>query len=268
MYRIDFEILKYGLFDSTVKFPDAVTTQDRLLDCFEIELYTSECAGTTYINGTPHKLEKGMIICGKPGQYRHSRLHFKCCYLHLRVENSELNNSLMQIDDTMSFADYDELATLFYKMSAHDDDGIADSLFLHSCAERILYTLIKLSKNRVPHMASASTHIKTLSDVKKYINNNYSEKLSLNILSEKAALSPVYFHKLFTEYYGITPSDYVLKIRISAAKQLLITKDDSLARIAADCGFSSQSYFNCSFKKQTGLSPLKYRKKMLSQIDI
>ena len=174
----------------------------------------------------------------------------------------------MQTDDTMSFDDYDELATLFYKMAANGDDGIADSLFLHSYADRILYTLIKLSKNRAPHMTVASTHIKSLSDVKKYINNNYSEKLSLNILSEKAVLSPVYFHKLFTEYYGITPSDYIMKIRISAAKQLLIPKDYSIARTAADCGFSSQSYFNYSFKKQTGLSPLKYRKKMLSQIDI
>ena len=57
MYKIDYEILKYGLFDSTVKLPDIVTTQDRLLDCFEIELYTSDCAGTAYINGTAHKLE-------------------------------------------------------------------------------------------------------------------------------------------------------------------------------------------------------------------
>ena len=190
------------------------------------------------------------------------------CYLHLKVANSELCELLNRLDDAMLITDYDELAAIFYKMAAHGDDGIADSLFLHSCADRILYTLIKLSKNRIPHMTAASTHIKALSDVKKYINNNYSEKLSLNILSEKAALSPVYFHKLFTEYYGITPSDYILKIRISAAKQLLITKDDSLAKIAADCGFSSQSYFNYSFKKQTGLSPLKYRKKLLSQIDI
>ena len=180
MNKIDYEIIKYGLFDSTVKFPDIVTTQDRLLDCFEIELYTSESAGTAYINGTPHKLEKGIIICGKPGQYRHSRLQFKCCYLHLRVENSELNNLLMQIDDTMSFADYDELATLFYKMTVHSDDGIADSLFLHSCADRILYTLIKLSKNRVPNMTVASTHIKTLSDVKKYITANCNSKLKQN----------------------------------------------------------------------------------------
>lgn len=268
MNKIDYEILKYGLFDSTIKFPDIVTTQDRLLDCFEIELYISDCPGTAYINGTAYKLEKGLIICGKPGQYRHSRLHFKCCYLHLKVESSELYELLNGLADTLLITDYDELVALFYKMATHGDDGIADSLFLHSCADRILYTLIKLSKNRAPHMTVASTHIQALSDVKKYINNNYSEKLSLNILSEKAVLSPVYFHKLFTEYYGITPSDYILKIRISAAKQLLITKDDSLAKIAADCGFSSQSYFNYSFKKQTGLSPLKYRKKMLSQIDI
>lgn len=268
MNEINYEIIQYGLFDSTVRFPDTATTNDRLLNYFEIELYTSDCPGTAYINGTAYKLEKGLIICGKPGQYRHSRLHFKCCYLHLKVANSELCELLNRLDDAMLITDYDELAAIFYKMAAHGDDGIADSLFLHSCADRILYTLIKLSKNRIPHMTAASTHIKALSDVKKYINNNYSEKLSLNILSEKAALSPVYFHKLFTEYYGITPSDYILKIRISAAKQLLITKDDSLAKIAADCGFSSQSYFNYSFKKQTGLSPLKYRKKLLSQIDI
>ena len=96
MDKIEYEITQYGLFDSTVKFPDAVTTQDRLLDCFEIELYTSECAGTAYINGTPHKLEKGIIICGKPGQYRHSRLHFKCCYLRSEEHTNE-HQTLMRI---------------------------------------------------------------------------------------------------------------------------------------------------------------------------
>ena len=59
-----------------------------------------------------------------------------------------------------------------------------------------------------------------------------------------------------------------MKIRISAAKQLLITKDYSIARIAADCGFSSQSYFNYKFKSEMGVSPLKYRKDMLSRIEI
>lgn len=268
MNKIDYQILQYGIFDSTVKFPDTITTDDRMLDYFEIELYTSECPGTAYINGTAHKLEKGLIICGKPGQYRHSRLHFKCCYLHLRVENSELKNSLMQIDDTMSFADYEELSTLFYKMSAQSNESVLDGLFLHSCADRILYILIKLSKNRASHMQITSAHAKILSDIKKFIKSSYSDNLSLELLSKKAALSPVYFHKLFTEYYGVTPAEYTLQVRISAAKQLLITTDASIIEIAENCGFSSQSYFNYSFKKQIGLSPLKYRKKMRSLVDI
>lgn len=268
MNKVDYEILQYGIFDSTVKFPNTSTTDERTLDCFEIELYTSEYNGIAYIDSIPHKLEKGLIIFGKPGQLRHSRLHFKCCYLHLRTKSTELYELLNNFEDTVLITDYDDLTALFYKMSAQTNENIADALFLHSCADSILYTLIDLFKNQTSRIAISSSHAKALSDVKKYIENNCSEPLSLSLLSKKAALSPAYFHKLFTEYYCFSPYEYSMHVRISAAKQLLIATDDSLARIAADCGFSSQSYFNYSFKKRTGLSPLKYRKKMLSQINI
>lgn len=268
MNTINYEIIQYGIFDSALKFPNEIKTADRLLDCFEIELYISDYPGISYINGIPHKLEKGLIICGKPGQYRHSKLHFKCCYLHINVENSELYELLNGLDDTLLIKECDELAEFFYKMAVHSSENIVDSLFLHSCADRILQILIKLSKNRAPHASVTSSHAKVLSDTKKYINNNYSNKLSLELLSKRAALSPIYFHKLFKEYYGVTPAEYTLQVRISAAKQLLITTDDSLSKIATDCGFSSQSYFNYIFKKQTGFSPLKYRNTMLSQMEI
>lgn len=268
MNKIDYEITQYGLFDSTVKFPDTVTTQERLLNSFEIELYTCDCPGTAYIDGTAHSLEKGTILCAKPGQRRHSRLHFKCCYLHLKMENSELYDSLCRLGDTVTVTDYEEIAAIFYKMAAHGHDSVADALYLHSCADRLLYLLIQLSKTGSPNMPVNCAHAQALTDVKKYIRANYAEKLPLAVLAEQAALSPVYFHKLFTEYFGITPSDYLLQVRISAARQQLITTEDSVAKIAGDCGFSSQSYFNYSFKRQIGLSPLQYRKKMLSQIEI
>lgn len=124
---------------------------------------------------------------------------------------------------------------------------------------------IDISKENFYQILETSQRLPTSSQV---TVNMYTELFNRCREDGYTDLIQVTLHKLFTEYYGITPSDYILKIRISAAKQLLITKDDSLARIAADCGFSSQSYFNYSFKKQTGLSPLKYRKKMLSQIDI
>lgn len=268
MSKINYEICQYGLFDSTIKFPNAITTNDRLLDCFEIELFTSDCPGTAYINGTPHELKEGLIICAKPGQYRHSRLGFKCCYLHIKVENGELYELLNRLDDTLLITDYSELTALFYKMAVHSNDNTVDSLFIHSCIDRILYLIIKYSKNRATHTPITSAHAKTLSDAQKYIKNNYSDKISLEVLSKRASLSPVYFHKLFSEYYGLTPAEYILKVRISVAKQLLITTSDTLVEIASNCGFSSQSYFNYIFKKETCLSPLQYRKKMLNQMEI
>lgn len=59
-----------------------------------------------------------------------------------------------------------------------------------------------------------------------------------------------------------------LKERIGAARRLLLTTDTPIADIAAECGFSSQSHFNDSFKKQTGRSPAQYRKEMLSRVDL
>ena len=78
----------------------------------------------------------------------------------------------------------------------------------------------------------------------------------------------MYFHRLFTACYGITPAQYTLTVRLNAAKQHLLAGDDTVAEIAQLCGFSSQSYFNYKFKEQVGMSPLQYRKKMLSKIDL
>lgn len=268
MNNIDHKILRYGVFYSTKRFPNTVTTADRMLDCFEIELYTDEYPGTAYINGSAYKLEKGLVICGKPGQYRHSHLHFNCCFLHLKVESPELYELLYGLADTLLTTDYDELSSLFCKMSVQKNESVLDSLFLHSCSDRILYLLIKNSKGRALHPMFTSPHIKALSEAKQFIKSNYTDKLSLKRISKKVALSPVYFHKLFTEYYDLTPTEYTLQVRISVAKQLLIATDISLTEIAEKCGFSSQSYFNYNFKKQTGMSPLKYRKQMRNQIDI
>lgn len=58
------------------------------------------------------------------------------------------------------------------------------------------------------------------------------------------------------------------EIELFTAKRYLLTGSDTVADIAQLCGFASQSYFNYRFKEQVGLSPLQYRKKMLSKIDL
>ncbi len=266
MENYTYEIIQFGLFDSAAKFPDTAVTRDRLLDCFEIELYTSDCPGLAYIDGTSHALNSGLLVCCKPGQTRHSRLPFKCCYLHIKTPSKALEKRLLQLKDTDYPSEFEELTKLFYKIAAHDGAEISDYFFVRSCTDRILYLLLKSGEK--PPQSKRGAHAKELGEIKDYIKYRYFENLSLESLSRRVGLSPVYFHKLFCENFGITPAKYVANTRITAAKQLLISSDKTVAEIAEECGFSSQSYFNSIFKASTGMSPLKYKKETLSRMQI
>lgn len=95
---------------------------------------------------------------------------------------------------------------------------------------------------------------------KRYIETNYSEKITLNRLAETCNLTKYYLSHKFTELYGKSPIAYLTEVRILAAKDLLKTTNHSMEEIAGTVGFSSGSYFSQSFQKACGLSPQQYRK--------
>ena len=268
MGSVDVRIVQYGIFDSSVSMPEVTETRNRLLSKYEFELYPADCAGTAYIDDVPYLPKAGLLLCVKPGQHRRSRMPFKCCCLHLEVESPALARELNRLPTASFPTDADELTRVFYKMAMHERNSLADELFLQSCADRILYLLLTLTENPASDRAIDTAHTAVLRDIRSYMRKNFAEPLPLSRLAEMAALSPIYFHRLFTQFFGITPARFLLKERIGAARRLLLTTDTPIADIAAECGFSSQSHFNDSFKKQTGRSPAQYRKEMLSRVDL
>ena len=77
-------------------------------------------------------------------------------------------------------------------------------------------------------------------------------------LAERAAVSEVYFRKLFTEEYGVSPMQYVRTLRIEKAKDMLLGDYSSVAAIAEVTGFASVYSFCRAFKSTTGLTPTEY----------
>lgn len=96
-----------------------------------------------------------------------------------------------------------------------------------------------------------------LERAKKYIGDRLTENITLQEISTEVGLSRCYFAKMFKQSTGITPYQYVLQQRIKRAKQLL-RQDLPLVEIALDCGFSSQSSFNRTFRKYVGATPRNY----------
>ena len=92
-----------------------------------------------------------------------------------------------------------------------------------------------------------------------YINSHYNEKITLESLSYQVYLSPTYLSRVFREETGDTVTEYITTVRIDHSKELLRHKTLSVADIAQMVGFEDQSYFSRIFKKNVGLSPLRYR---------
>lgn len=92
-----------------------------------------------------------------------------------------------------------------------------------------------------------------------YINDHYSEPISLYDVSSSLNLHPNYLCRLFKKNTGKTLMDYLNFVRICKAETLL-NAGHSVAEVAELTGFSSQSYFNKVFKKHLVLTPSEYKK--------
>jgi two-component system, response regulator YesN len=93
-----------------------------------------------------------------------------------------------------------------------------------------------------------------------YIQEHYSDHgLSLDQLAEKFNMSPTYISKLFKEHAEGNFIDYLIEVRIEAAKKLLENKNAKIGDIAASVGYANSRSFMRSFKKCTGLTTTEYR---------
>lgn len=93
-----------------------------------------------------------------------------------------------------------------------------------------------------------------------YLNEHYSENITVEKLADVAHYSAAQFRRLFRELAQMSPSDYVTMVRVNAAKTLLATTDRRISDIAADTGFFDHSHFIRTFSRVVGLTPAKYRK--------
>lgn len=98
-----------------------------------------------------------------------------------------------------------------------------------------------------------------VSEIVRYINGNYMEKLRLNLIAEAFYISPYYLSRLFKKATGFTFVEYLNSIRIRKAQQLLQESRLNVGRIAEKTGYDSSTHFGRVFKEVTGMSPLRYR---------
>jgi len=124
----------------------------------------------------------------------------------------------------------------------------------HSCM-----TETKISK-------SAALYIEKVKHALLFIQENYKEPLTVNQLAGLCNFSEVHFMKFFKNAVGLPCMEYIIRLRLKIAADLISTTDLSIAEIALESGFNNLSNFNRKFKACYCFTPSDYRK-MLRQTD-
>lgn len=100
-----------------------------------------------------------------------------------------------------------------------------------------------------------------------YIREHHHKRLTVEDLADQAGLSPRQLHRKFRDVFGLSVQDFLIKTRIQAASDVLLHSDLSIAEIATDFGFCDQSAFTQLFRKHTGLTPLRFRRRYSANAD-
>lgn len=254
------EIVAIGAYNAQVVLKNKLISPSRKTTMFELEL-PLEAGGISYMDDTSHPIRENTVICAKPGQRRHTKLPFKCYYVHMIVNQGQIFDTLSSFPNYIELNDANEIKETFVSLCEYYNSGTSkEDIMIQSLLLKLIFMLDQRVTARHKSHRPSPGNQRAVERVIRYIEENLSGDLTLATLAAEAGFSPVYFHKLFRASTGKNLREFIEEHRIKKAVDLLTSTDKTLAQIAYDCGFSSQSHFSFAFKRKMKRTPREYAK--------
>ena len=152
------------------------------------------------------------------------------------------------------------LSQIVTTLAGEIEGGFADRILIESLGTALGIRIARRFLGHLPLPSSTKgLSPERLRRVHDYIEARLDEDLSLTVLADIACLSPYHFSRAFKEPAGVGPQRYVIQRRLERAKTLLCRTHQPLALIAQEAGFADQSHLTSIFRRETGMTPGRYR---------
>ena len=162
-------------------------------------------------------------------------------------------------------------ANIIKSVKSHDTEYLLSTLCKHFnlktenhriiCSGLLTSVLAMISNQYLQNDNSNKTYANLISELISRIKTFHNLEIKVSDCAGLCRLSQSHFTRIFKEITGEAPQQYIIKIRIERAKELLSFTDKNIAEIADATGFKDQNYFSRIFKKNVGMTPSEYRKK-------
>ena len=233
-------------------------------DNYDSLLITHILSGSfTYVKDGKHitarKGDTVILDCYKPHEY-YTNDSFESVWIHISGANStDIFNEIESTEGNLiKCKDIQHLRKLLFR--------VFDSMKGETPTTELNYSLdiYKIFTELLnPQSAKTKGEISyedSVHKVKEYIAENLNENLTIKDLAKSVNMSSSHFSRVFKQQTGFSPYDYILISRLNRAKYLLQTTNMTIASVAYEVGFNSESNFIYYFTENEGISPGKFRK--------
>lgn len=168
---------------------------------------------------------------------------------------------------------FDRTAHLLIEWGLNVDLAKLEEAYFHTrvLAPKEYESMVKLLSIFAKHLGQLANQIMVhdehaeppmITRAKEFIKANQTEDISLGDVAKAVNTSTFYFCKMFKKATGLNFTDYLSRVRIEKAKNLLLNPNLRISEIAYEVGFQSLTHFNRVFRKLVGQSPTEYRQKL------
>jgi AraC-like DNA-binding protein len=217
-------------------------------------------SGEGYING--QRISKNTVFISSIENHMHyypSRTD-PWSYIYVRIVGEDVKKAFKDFDfnngiTVLNFSDNESLynlLSLFEKMAINENE---------EAKKLIANAVLLLFSERKKDLCIKNKSNERLEQIKKYIDENYYKKITMEEVALKFYLNKNYMRTLFVKNMGVSPKQYLCNIRFNRAQYLLLSSDESVKLIANSVGYDDPLLFSKIFKERYGCSPTQYRKK-------
>lgn len=158
---------------------------------------------------------------------------------------------LQRQSSTALLSIFEELYKIFHQQEGYDSSGAVLMI------EKLVYLTLEAG-NRLPRLQGDPFNLSRIYDSFRY---EPFQEFDIKELASVRGISIVYLRKLFKNKFSIAIGDYVFRMRMQCAAEILKTESFRITELADKCGFSTVSAFSNAFRRVFGISPRTYRQK-------
>lgn len=257
-------------------------------DFLELTYVLDGCANHM-MDGTTKTLKKGdYFIVDYNQRHKYTQIGdtpftvINCLFVPQLVDKTLVNCRQLRevVNNYLIKFDFYQLKDHPSKFIFHDKDGSVGQIFqnmqneyesksvgyLESLRCHLILILIRIMRQiQLPDVPESSNSM--VRHITNYVQQNFTEKLSLQSLSSEYNYSLAHVSQFFKKETGMTFQEYVQSVRIRESCRLLVNTQKKVAEIATLVGYTNIKFFNELFRRQMGMTPLQFRRTYL-QSDI